>query len=145
MTRHLIETKVQISTLRSLGKSWGDIEKITGVRRSTAQAIVAKREKTANKMSSGRPKKLSVRDVRCLKRIVSKNRRLSLKEVTNTLNSSTKSIVSLQTVRRILKKNGWRRRCAAVVPSISRTNRIQHEWRNILKDTIKNLSAFQTD
>ena len=71
MPRHLIETKVQISTLRSLGKSWGDIEKITGVRRSTAQAIVAKREKTdshANKKSSGRPKKLSVRDVRCLKR-----------------------------------------------------------------------------
>ena len=121
MPRHLIETKVQISTLRSLGKSWGDIEKITGVRRSTAQKTGSR----ANKKSSGRLKKLSVRDVRCLKRIVSKNRRLSLKEVTNTLNSSTKIIVSLQTVRRILKKNGWRRRCAAVVPSISRTNRIQ--------------------
>ena len=47
MSRHLIETKVQISTLRSLGKSWGDIEKNTGVRRSTAQAIVAKTEKLA--------------------------------------------------------------------------------------------------
>ena len=90
-----------------MGKSWGDTEKITGVRKSTAQTIVAKREKTGShaiKKSSGRPKKLSVRDVRYLKRIVSKNRRLSLKEVTNTLNSSTKNIVSLQTVRRILKR-----------------------------------------
>lgn len=149
MPRHSIEVKVQVTTLRKLGKSWGEIRKITGVSRSTAQSIVRKEEVTGsviNKKSCGRPKKLSERNLRTLSRIVSKNRRLSIAKTTKVLNESINKCVTLQTVRKYLRKNGWNRRCAAAVPFINRRNRMKRlQFCNYMMDFPWNRVVFSDE
>lgn len=130
MPRHPTELKIRITTLREVGKSWGEIQQITGVSKSTARSIVskAKQEGTVeNRKGCGRPPKINNRDKRMLTRNVSRNRRLSLEAVTAQFNVSRQNgnSVSCRTVRRLLNRSGWARRCAAVVPAINRRNRLK--------------------
>lgn len=106
MPRLSEESKIKVAILRDNGKSWGEIKKLTGVPRSTAQSIVAKYKECGsvkNKKSIGRPPKISDRDVRNLIRITGKNRFLSLSQITKEFNKSqsSKSRLYTKTIRNI--------------------------------------------
>ena len=142
MPRLSEELKIKVVILRENGKSWGEVKKLTGVPRSTAQSIVSKYKECGsvkNKKSIGRPTKISDRDARNLIRITGKNRFLSLSQITKEFNKSQsfKSRLCSKTVRKHLKNRGWRKCSAAKVPMIGSKNRAK---RNFFCKSMKNFA-----
>jgi hypothetical protein len=70
---------------------------------------VRERESTENLHRSGRKRKTTVRDDRCLMRNVKRNRGQTLKDATSRFNARTGCGVSCRTVKRRLKEEGYRR------------------------------------
>ena len=78
-----------------------------------------------NKKSSGRPPKLSARDVRSLEKIVRTGRRKTLNTVTaeyNEMQRKEKQVCG-KTINKYLKAKRWNKRVAAKVLLIYRENR----------------------
>ena len=101
------------------------ISRILGLPKSTVQYIVKrwkKNEETNNIPRSGRPKKISDRGLRKLKRVVKGNRMSTLKRITSEFNEGN-TVVSQTTVRRRLKELGYQARMPSRKPLISEANR----------------------
>ena len=75
-----------------------------------------------NRSSSGRPFKLSNRDRRSIKRIVSKNPRTTAPKVCAELNQHLSNPVSTKTVRREFHKAGYHERATIRKPLLSNQN-----------------------
>ena len=80
-----IEVRKKILRLRLEGKTYVAIERATGVRRQTCSKIVNRAKKSGtlqNAPRSGRPLKLSLRDLRVLERVFIKNPYMSATDIT---------------------------------------------------------------
>ena len=79
-----LDVRRQIIKLRLKGKSYRKIERITGVRNNTCCRIINRVMETStckNAPRSGRPLKLSLRDLRALEREITKNPHASLADI----------------------------------------------------------------
>jgi transposase len=122
--------KHQIVALREAGLSWNMICKQLRVAQSTARCVVAKKETTGsvtNKPVVGRPRKMTAKCERVLSRIIRRNRRSSLTEITHMYNSGRQgsACVSRTTLKRALHRLGFYGRKAAKKLDISPRNRLQ--------------------
>jgi transposase len=112
--------RAKVRVLRADGKSYGDIQKATGLARSTIQGIVkSKSSRTLRKGKATKPKLLKGRELRRILRYVSaswSNRRQSWSQLRAVLNIQA----STTTLRRTLKAAGYRRCIACPRPFISR-------------------------
>lgn len=103
---------------------------------TTAQNIMAKYRATGstrNLPRSGRPPKVNERDVRRLVRIARLNRRIPNSELGKMVTPN----ISATTVARILEKQGYYRRKAAKIPSLTRQHKeARKKWaRKVLRMT----------
>lgn len=109
------------------GDSERTISNKTGYGKTTIHNIIIKfREKNTISVAprSGRPKKLTERDVRHLKAVVTKNRRKSSEQLQENFNECTGNEVSKNTLKRTLYEMGYHSRTALRKPNISEKNRI---------------------
>jgi hypothetical protein len=83
---------------------------------------------TSAKRDSGRKSTLSERDLRILRRIVSKNHRTTAAQVTVELNIRLADPVSTKTVRRELHKSNIHGRAAVAKPLITESNAQIIKW-----------------
>lgn len=105
--------KESILSLSKANIKLKEISEITGRPISTICSFLKRQERrgiTENKNRSGRPLKCSVQGERQLIRLVKNNRRRTLTELTNVSNENGASRLSESTVKRILRKGGYRRR-----------------------------------
>jgi transposase len=120
--------KNQIIALRDTGMSWKQICSQLNVKQTTTWDIVAKFKATgsvSNKPACGRPRKITAKSERFLARIVIRDRRASLSEVTESYNHGRQysNRVCARTVQRALHRCGFRGRLAAKKLGIAATNR----------------------
>lgn len=102
-----LEVRREIIDLRLKGKSYREIERITGVRYNTCSRIVDRLIRTGtckNAPRSGRRPKLSTRDFRRLEREIAKN---SEKPLTDVVTASGID-VSVRSIQRYRKKSRLR-------------------------------------
>lgn len=86
----------------------------------------------------GRPKKITPRDSRAIKRVIQKNRRTNLKEINENFMASTSKNVCVNTLRSHLHENGLYGRVGVRKPLVTKKNQIKRlswakerqEWRN---------------
>ena len=107
MSRLSQEQKAKIIALKEAKLSWNKISSQLNIPRSTIRSIWKKYTETNttdNKSCTGRPKKFTDRDERNLVRLIKKNRKLSLRQLTTKFNDTYPSKMSLRTIRRILKR-----------------------------------------
>lgn len=153
-------SKDQIVSLFQQGISLHQIGKRLKIPYSTVQFIVKKfrTSSTDNLKRSGRPKSLSERDVRTLVKIVSKNPKTSAPELATHLASSLGKIVTPQTVRNRLHRQGYKARTPRNKPYISKINRQKRLefakanankpmefWRNVLFTDESKFNIFGSD
>ena len=110
------------------GHAIRSIGRILQIAPSTVSSIVRRWRltgSTVNSKRSGRPRKVSLRGQRQLKRIVKKNRKSSLRSLTELYNEGKQrqQKVSAKTVSRNLHHLGFRSRRAAKKPLVSKANR----------------------
>ncbi|KAF4620782.1 hypothetical protein D9613_000081 [Agrocybe pediades] len=104
-----------------------------GVSKTSAHRIWKRYESqgnTENLPRSGRPSKVNDRMRRCIVQTARKNRRMPLTEVAKNIPAN----ISISTIRRVLAKEGYHRRCARKVPYL--TNRHKSErlsWAKLYK------------
>jgi transposase len=128
MPRLIEGLKHQIDALRDAGKSWKIICSQLNVMQTTAWDIVAKSNATgsvSNKVSCGRPRKMTSKSVRILYGNVVCDRRASLSEITKSYNHGRQysDRVCARTVQRALHRCGFRGRVAAKKLGITAPNR----------------------
>lgn len=95
------------------------------------KVIVAYRDFGQEKPSPrpGRPKIITPRDSRAVKKVLQKNRRTNIKEIRENLISSTSTIVSENTLRRHLHEIGFYGRVGVRKPLVTEKNRIKRlDW-----------------
>ncbi|GFS47774.1 uncharacterized protein TNCV_3597881 [Trichonephila clavipes] len=93
--------------------------------KSTVSYVIVKWKRRGSETAekrSGRPKILSERSRRTLKRVVKQNRKSSLVEISQEFQSSSGISLSNRTVRRELKNVGFHGRAAAQKPNITPQN-----------------------
>lgn len=128
-------TRARVRQARADGKSWGTIFKELGVPRSTARGICkAESSRTSRKGKLYQKRLLTTRDIRQILRTISRNytsRRLTFSQVRALLGLQA----SARTIRRELRKAGYRRCIACPRPFISRKQAkkrldfaLQHRW-----------------
>jgi len=108
------------------GQTTREIANAVGRTQTQVQrAIKAYREKGQITVlsRSGRPKSLTDRDSRTLKRIVIKNRFTPAREITNILNETTDNPICDRTIRNYLHEEGYYSRAALRKPFVSEVNR----------------------
>lgn len=118
--------KEQIVRLHKEGRNNSVIAEITGYDRSTVSKFLkrfAVRQSVANNARSGRPKLTSDQSDRVLNRLVLKDRRKSLSDLTSELNNSMPNPLSTRTVQRRLHFLKYNRRKVAKTLTISKVNR----------------------
>lgn len=106
----------------------------------------------------GRPKKLTDRDRRVLKRVVSSNRRQTAHSIQQDFQTASGTSVSLNTVRTELHALGFHGRAAAHKPHISPTNKARRlawckahqnwtldQWKHVLWSDESRYTCFQSD
>lgn len=127
-----LEEKQSILSLKKASLTLQEISDIIGRPLSTVHTFL-KRHGTAkdveNKLRSGRPKKCNPHDERQIFLMVKMNRRQSLTELPNVRNEIGPGTVSESTVKRILNRDGYRRRLLKKkmrVREVNKTNRV--EW-----------------
>lgn len=122
------------------GTSYRGIGGILDLPHTTVQYILKKYKDTGsveNKPRSGRPKKLSRRDVSLIVREVGKNPRISGPELVTHIANTSNTTVHPKTVRRVLHKNGYASRVPRKKPFISEKNkklRLEFAKKHIDKD-----------
>ena len=117
----------QIVALREKGRTIRAISDILGVSKSTVDYTCKRFNEThsvEDRKRSGRPPKLSRRDVRKLVMDSKRNRRSCSRELTAELNKKLLKKVVARSVRRILRKAGLRGYVARKKPFISAKNRL---------------------
>ncbi|XP_065679858.1 uncharacterized protein LOC136094166 [Hydra vulgaris] len=108
------------------GKSLSQIREMLCIPISTVQSIIKKfstEGSVQNKPRTGRPKILSERTENWLVRKIKMQPKLSAPKLTKDLELDLGQSVSVQTVRRCLKKQNFHRRVARKKPFISKKNR----------------------
>jgi len=112
--------RARVRQARADGKSWKQIFQEIGVPKSSAQRMCrAKSSRTTRKGKVYRPKLLNKRTIRQIIRYISQNystRRMTFDQVKRALNIPA----SARTIRRELRKAGYRRCIACPRPFISR-------------------------
>jgi transposase len=115
--------KGQIVVVRLAGRSVTQTATVLGVSRAAVSKVMMTHTKHRNtssaKRNSGQKSKLSERDRRTLKRIVSKSHRTTAVKVTAELNIHVVDPVSTKTVRRELYKSNFHGRAAITKPLIT--------------------------
>lgn len=107
-------------------KSYGEISKILNLSRATVQTIVKNFENsgyTEDKPRSGRPMKLSRRDVSFIIREVDKNPKVTAPKLAEHIANISQKSIHPRTIQRTLKDNGFRRRTPRKKPLLSEKNR----------------------
>ena len=120
------DQKEAIVKLHSKGISGRKIAELTDISRATIQKFLKRfdeRGHIENKPRSGRPKISGIRDDNALSRLVKRNRRQTLKDLTVKLNESIPVRVSETTVKRKLKRLEYERRPVRKTTTISEKNR----------------------
>ena len=123
-----VEQKNIVLKLVSEGFSQAEIAKYVGVSRSCVTRFLKRferRRSVENLPRTGRPPKTTSRDDRHIIRHARTNRRQTLQDITNSVNSSLSLPISSRTVRRRLRRFGYRRRKIAKQLTINRTNRLR--------------------
>ena len=142
-------------------KSSREISSLLNIPQSTVSSIITKWKrlgKTATQPRSGRPRKVTERGQRMLKRIVQRGRRLSAQSIATELQTSCDLQISPSTVRRELHGMGFHGRAAAAKPHITKCNarrRMQwckarrhwplEQWRRVLWSDESRFSIWQSD
>lgn len=106
-------------------KSSREIFSLLNIPQSTVRFIIRKWKSlgaTATQPQSGRPRKLTERGQRMLRRIVQRGRRLSAQSIAAELQTSCGLQISPSTVRRELHGMGFHGRAAASKPYITKCN-----------------------
>jgi transposase len=153
--------KGKIVGLHLSSKSIREISAITGYPKSTV-GVILKRFKDEghvdNKPRKGRPPLLKDRDKRCLVRVVLKNRRKSMHEISVAYNENAPTTASTRTLRRNLQKLGFHGRAGVRKPFVSETNRrrrlqwckqrrnyTMQQWHSIVWSDESRFTLYQTD
>jgi transposase len=114
MTRTDIEQRAQVITLLEEGYSTHAVASRVGINQSTVVRIGKRKDDTGSnkdRYRSGRPRLLNKRDERNAVRLISTQQCSTAVEVQRELSSHHNTVVSAQTVRRVLTRNGL---CARV-------------------------------
>ena len=120
------DQKQTIVKLNSKGISGRKIAELTGISRATIQKFLKRFEERGhveNQPRSGRPKISGIRDDNVLSRLVKRNRRQTLKDLTVKLNESIPVSVSETTANRKLKRLEYERLRVKKTTTISEKNR----------------------
>ncbi|KAJ8064186.1 hypothetical protein OCU04_006537 [Sclerotinia nivalis] len=110
----------RIIQARDLGKSWGWIEQNLGIPRSTARSII--KSNSTRRTRKGKvylPSMISVKEIRRIIRTIARNwtgRRMTFEQIKNVLGIQA----SVRTIRRELRRHGYRRCIIYSRPFISR-------------------------
>lgn len=143
----------------------GDSERMisnkTGFGKTTIHNIIVKYHKTGAisvTPRSGRPLKLTERDKRHLKVIITKNRRESVDKINKIFLESTGNDVCKRTIKKTLYEMGYNSRTALRKPNVSERNRIirlkwarerrswtMNEWKKIIWSDESRFTLFQND
>jgi transposase len=116
-----VEVRTRIVTLRQAGWTWGRVIAFMAknfgwkVDRRTCMRLVKKFAETGSvhgKARCGRPKKLTTREERVIRRLSLANRKRNPRELAAAFRESHGSSVSSKTIKNILAKYGLRRRVA---------------------------------
>lgn len=120
-----IATKELILKLHSEGKSLREIGKIIGRTHTTVQSLINKFKNhgTVETLPGrGRKKILSSYNKRYIERKIKENPKISLPKLTEEVGKLIKKPISVETVRRSLKSEGYNGRVARKKPFISKAN-----------------------
>lgn len=120
------EQKQTIIKMTESGFSSRKISEIIGVSPNSIQKVVkrnAERGSVENKGRTGRKRSVGERGDRVLSRLVKKNRRQTLSDLTDKFNESVPEKVSQRTVRRRLKEQKYQRCSVSKKITISKVNR----------------------
>ncbi|XP_061170714.1 uncharacterized protein LOC133180158 [Saccostrea echinata] len=120
-----LEQKQTIIKLNESGLSSRKISEIIGISPNSIQKVVrrnAERGSVENRERPGRQRLVGERGDRVLSRLVKKNRRQILSDLTDKFNESVPQKVSNRTVRRRLKEQKYQR-CSVSKKIISKPNR----------------------
>lgn len=136
-----ISVRNLVINLRKEQKSYGEIAKTVNVSRSTVQTIIKnynKKGNTENQPRSGRPKKLSRRDVSSILKEVSVDLKIIAPKLAEHIEKCFNKNVHPKTIQRALHENGFKSRVARKNPLISAKNRelrLEFAKTHIDKDT----------
>ena len=155
------EVRSQAIGLHRGGTSLQKIGSLLSLPHSTVQSIINRWKfgnTINNKMRSGRPKLVSLRGIRNLKRIVRKSRWSTLRNITSEFRNAIGTNVSINTVRRRLHDIGFSSRIPARKPFISEKNRLKRlaffhkyknwgadEWHNVIWFDERRFKLFHSD
>lgn len=115
-----------ILKLRKEGKTYREIGQIVGRSHSSVQYVVESFNSTGSILSksrSGRPRKLTEREERTILQAVKRNPRITASKISENIKNSFDKDVHEDTVRKIIKRNGYRSHVARRKPYISEVNR----------------------
>lgn len=121
-----LANKQIIIDLRNEGKSLGEIAKIVKRPRSSIQYVLEQFKKTktiANKPRSGRPKKIDSRTEKRLIRSVEEDHKQSAPVIAGQLKTTDGIDVCPQTIRNVLKRNGYNGRVSRKKPFVRKANK----------------------
>jgi len=121
--------------------------------------IVAYRDNQQEKPPArpGRPKKITPRDSRAVKRIFQQNRRTNLKEIKDQFTTSTSKKIGLNTIRRHLHEIGFHGRVGVRKPLVTKKNQVKRlnwakerqkwddEWSDIIWSDESKFELFRGD
>ncbi|CAI9564490.1 unnamed protein product, partial [Staurois parvus] len=123
---------------RLCNKSIRDISLLLNIPRSTVSGIVTKWKQlgtTATQPQSGRPRKMTERGQRMLKRTVHRSRQLSAESIAKDLQTSCGLQISTTTVRRELHGMGFHGQADASKPYITKCNaKCRMQWCKLHRD-----------
>ena len=108
--------RAQIVALREAGLKFKQISDQVGCSIGSCSIVVKNYKETASyvsKKAPGKKRKLNARDERQIRRMVEKDRKMSCKKQTVLFNSLSDKTISEITMRRTLKRLGFRGRAAA--------------------------------
>ena len=120
------DVKEMIVTLNLGGLSKNKIGELLGIHRSTVGRVLKKfqeRGSVENNRRSGRPRVTDARGDRKIYRIVKRNRRQSLQDITSKFNGDEGTRMSKRTIRRRLHQEGYRRGKIQKTLTICKVNR----------------------
>lgn len=121
-----IPTRNLIVKLYLQGKSFREVGKIVERTHSTVEKIINKfryEGTVRNKPGRGRKRILTTADVRSICRQIKIDPQTNIRNLTSEVSSRIKSKISVETIRRTLRKEGYNGRIARKKPYISQTNR----------------------
>ena len=119
------DVKAIILNHKNNGKKVREISELVGIPKSTVQDIITRfRERGAHTTAAraGRPRKTTPADDRTIIRSVRKNRKLTAKEIMDTLPDDLATNLSLQTVRNRIREKGFRGCTARRTPCVTKPN-----------------------